>query len=248
MRYFLPLAFLWIITSLSSVFAAPIVGGDKDAHGCIGSAGYSYSETLQKCIRPWELYSIDRESITTGNARLDTILKRKWDIITSSFQKDAELLIREISREFDYSGSSNYELQIHPVLIQTGSIISVAMETYTYLGGAHGSVVVYTWNYDTKKNKLLFLPTVLNRKELQMVAKNIEQYLVDTLWADADKEWIQEWLSPKKLSNYATFTVHTDKSGNIETITFYFADYQVWPHAIGMPVVTIDKKTLSVKK
>lgn len=52
----------------------------------------------------------------------------------ASFQKDAELLIREISREMGYSGSSNYEFQIHPILIQTGSIISVAMETYTYLG------------------------------------------------------------------------------------------------------------------
>ncbi|MCX6765170.1 MAG: hypothetical protein NT148_01375 [Candidatus Nealsonbacteria bacterium] len=31
-----------------------IVGGDKDAHGCIGSAGYSWCETKQKCLRIWE--------------------------------------------------------------------------------------------------------------------------------------------------------------------------------------------------
>jgi hypothetical protein len=31
-----------------------IVGGDKDAHGCIGSAGYSWCATKQKCIRSWE--------------------------------------------------------------------------------------------------------------------------------------------------------------------------------------------------
>lgn len=32
----------------------PLVGGDRDAHGCIGSAGYSWCEIKQKCLRPWE--------------------------------------------------------------------------------------------------------------------------------------------------------------------------------------------------
>jgi len=32
----------------------PIVGGDRDAHGCIGSAGYSWCEAKQKCLRVWE--------------------------------------------------------------------------------------------------------------------------------------------------------------------------------------------------
>lgn len=39
--------------------AAPVepeslLGGDRDEHGCIGSAGYSWCEPKQKCIRPWE--------------------------------------------------------------------------------------------------------------------------------------------------------------------------------------------------
>lgn len=31
-----------------------IVGGDKDEHGCLGSAGYSWCELKQKCLRIWE--------------------------------------------------------------------------------------------------------------------------------------------------------------------------------------------------
>jgi len=31
-----------------------IVGGDKDEHGCIGSAGYSWCDAKQKCLRTWE--------------------------------------------------------------------------------------------------------------------------------------------------------------------------------------------------
>ncbi len=31
-----------------------IVWGDRDAHGCIPSAGYIWSESMNMCIRPWE--------------------------------------------------------------------------------------------------------------------------------------------------------------------------------------------------
>jgi putative hemolysin len=31
-----------------------IVGGDKDEHGCIPSAGYTWCESKQKCLRTWE--------------------------------------------------------------------------------------------------------------------------------------------------------------------------------------------------
>jgi hypothetical protein len=32
----------------------PKVGGDRDEHGCLGPAGYSWCEAKQKCLRPWE--------------------------------------------------------------------------------------------------------------------------------------------------------------------------------------------------
>jgi len=31
-----------------------MVWNDKDEHGCIGSAGYSWSEEAWECVRPWE--------------------------------------------------------------------------------------------------------------------------------------------------------------------------------------------------
>ena len=31
-----------------------MVGSDRDAHGCIASAGYSWCEAQQRCLRPWE--------------------------------------------------------------------------------------------------------------------------------------------------------------------------------------------------
>jgi hypothetical protein len=32
----------------------PLLGGDRDAHGCIPSAGYQWCEAKQKCLRTWE--------------------------------------------------------------------------------------------------------------------------------------------------------------------------------------------------
>jgi len=31
------------------------MGGDRDAHGCIPSAGYRWCAKTEKCERPWEL-------------------------------------------------------------------------------------------------------------------------------------------------------------------------------------------------
>ncbi|MDD4627881.1 MAG: hypothetical protein PHE68_00615 [Candidatus Peribacteraceae bacterium] len=38
----------------TTVPTPPIVGGDRDAHGCIGSAGYTWCEAKKKCLRVWE--------------------------------------------------------------------------------------------------------------------------------------------------------------------------------------------------
>ena len=35
----------------------PLPGSDRDAHGCIGSAGYSWCARTAQCERPWELAS-----------------------------------------------------------------------------------------------------------------------------------------------------------------------------------------------
>ncbi|KVG68249.1 hypothetical protein [Burkholderia pseudomultivorans] len=39
----------------SAQVAPPRAGGDRDAHGCIGSAGYAWCEATAQCERPWEL-------------------------------------------------------------------------------------------------------------------------------------------------------------------------------------------------
>jgi len=42
-----------------------VPGADRDAHGCIGSAGYRWCERTQQCERPWELANAQRLENTT---------------------------------------------------------------------------------------------------------------------------------------------------------------------------------------
>jgi hypothetical protein len=42
-------------TSSAPTMTPPAPGSDRDAHGCIGYAGYSWCERVSSCVRPWEL-------------------------------------------------------------------------------------------------------------------------------------------------------------------------------------------------
>ena len=42
------------VVTKTSNRAQQMVGGDKDEHGCIGSAGYTWCEEKGACIRLWE--------------------------------------------------------------------------------------------------------------------------------------------------------------------------------------------------
>lgn len=44
----------FVCPSLKNNTDVQIVGGDRDKHGCIGSAGYIWCEAKQKCLRTWE--------------------------------------------------------------------------------------------------------------------------------------------------------------------------------------------------
>ncbi len=47
-----------------------VVGGDRDAHGCIGSAGYRWCEPKAKCMRFWEesCYTAEEQGIAVAFA------------------------------------------------------------------------------------------------------------------------------------------------------------------------------------
>jgi hypothetical protein len=51
-RYFSDIALTFRF--INSTTTNPIIGGDKDEHGCLGPAGYSWCAVKNKCLRVWE--------------------------------------------------------------------------------------------------------------------------------------------------------------------------------------------------
>ena len=44
-----------------------IIGGDKDEHGCLIGAGYTWCESKEKCLRTWEEECSDDETLECEN-------------------------------------------------------------------------------------------------------------------------------------------------------------------------------------
>ncbi len=57
-----------------------IVGGDKDEHGCIGSAGYSWCEEKQKCLRTWE-EKCENESSSSNSVNIINKISENRNLI-----------------------------------------------------------------------------------------------------------------------------------------------------------------------
>jgi hypothetical protein len=53
-RWLLCLGFFALLGCEAPPVESPRVGADRDAHGCIPSAGYLWDSAQQKCARPWE--------------------------------------------------------------------------------------------------------------------------------------------------------------------------------------------------
>lgn len=59
---------------------SPVVGGDKDEHGCIGSAGYTWCEVKNKCLRVWEEPCIINTALDSALIKEALVKKHNWNI------------------------------------------------------------------------------------------------------------------------------------------------------------------------
>lgn len=97
---------------------SPILGGDKDEHGCIGSAGYTWCEIKQKCLRIWEEPCVDDSKINNflecekvGYPVMESYPRQcktaQGDTFTEVIDNDENNLNNSVQDEF--CGSSTYE-------------------------------------------------------------------------------------------------------------------------------------------
>lgn len=66
---------------------APVLGGDRDVHGCKGSAGYTYSQIKNDCVRVFE------QKIKLKEVGSDKSYTTMTAVIFSKNMKQAEIFI-----------------------------------------------------------------------------------------------------------------------------------------------------------
>jgi hypothetical protein len=107
------LAFIvFLILSLSDSLMAqdtqnsPMVGNDRDKHGCIGSAGYTWSVLKKQCVRSFELTQQDKNVIELASA--DNT--QKMIILFSGNKSKVEVFYSEGNKVINKSAKGNFYL------------------------------------------------------------------------------------------------------------------------------------------
>lgn len=102
-----------------------------------------------------------------------------------------------------------------------------------YNGGAHGGREFYSFSYDLEKNREIKLADLFTNNPNYL--NDISQFCFDDLRKQInklteddylDEEWLKDGISPK-IENFQSFIFDED------SITFYFAPYQVAAYALG---------------
>ena len=116
-----------------------------------------------------------------------------------------------------------------------GSVLSYQVTTSCYLGGAHGSHVVWYYNFDRASGKLLDIHDIVPQdKEKQVLTEMGEQLCRD--WDAKDLADLQEQTGITMLGDlYLTNNFLLKK----DSITFLFNQYEIAPYAAGLISVTI---------
>ncbi|WP_027380763.1 hypothetical protein [Chryseobacterium daeguense] len=81
-----------IFGSLAFAQKTPILGGDSDAHGCKGSAGYTYSQIKNDCVRLFE------EKIQLDEVKPKNGSKSMTAVIFSKDMKKAEVFLPDMKK------------------------------------------------------------------------------------------------------------------------------------------------------
>ena len=82
------LAALFLLAGSSVMAQEKPIGGDKDAHGCLASAGYTWSVLKKQCIRVFELtIKLDEVSPQGSSSTITGVVlskdKKKAEIFTA---------------------------------------------------------------------------------------------------------------------------------------------------------------------
>ena len=141
----------------------------------------------------------------------------------------------EFKKQFEQGGM--YTLSWKTDVVQSNDrYISVIIREESYSGGAHGSVVATSFNYDVKNQKELALTDFMTLEKASTVSRaSLKVVFEKNGDTDTFNSFALDGTDPKKPENFSVFTFTND------TVTVYFSEYQVAPYVYGEQQVEIPR-------
>lgn len=132
--------------------------------------------------------------------------------------------------------SSNHQINllVKPKILQAqGKVVTVVLNSSSYLGGAHGSAAQHYYNFDLKEQKQIKLEDLLRPQQKAALEKLAHEafktWVTDSKLADNVADYEQAW--PFKLSN--NFLLGE------QGLILQYGEYEIGPYVVGLPRLVI---------
>lgn len=137
------------------------------------------------------------------------------------------------------SSSHKISVMIKPTILNAkGPLVTVVLNSSSYLGGAHGSSSQQYYNFDLEKKKLVKLNEVLAPNQLAALENQAHEafktWVIESKLANDVSEYEQAWKF-KLSDNY-----YLSKQGLI----LQYGEYEIGPYVVGLPRLTIPYEQL----
>lgn len=132
------------------------------------------------------------------------------------------------------SSSHQISLMIKPKILQPkGKLVTVVLNSSSYLGGAHGATSQRYYNFDLSKQKQVQLHDLLLPKQKatldQLAHDAFKTWIVDSKLANDPKEYEQAW----------PFQVTDNFLLGEQGLILQYGEYEIGPYVVGLPRLVI---------
>lgn len=174
-----------------------------------------------------------------GNAKVDEALKAFVEAQAREYEDELKDSLGE-NGEKPESWSSWEQTGFYTLERPNPDVVSITFNVYSYIGGAHGQIVICVLNFNLKTGKMLTFADLFAdpQKAIAIMSELCAKKLVASLGEDADEEMIKDGTEATD-ANFSNLSLLPDG------LDVEFQPYQVGPWSIGQQQVKLSLQDLA---
>lgn len=174
-----------------------------------------------------------------GNAKVDGALKAFVEAQAKEYEDELRDSLGE-NGEKPESWSSWEQTGFFTMERPNPDVVSITFNVYSYIGGAHGHIVICVLNYNLKTGQMLTLGDLFAdpHKAIALMSEICAKKLTASLGEDADEDMIKDGTEAIE-ANFSNLSLLPDG------VDVEFQPYQVGPWSIGQQQVKLSLKDLA---